>query len=969
MSGVFTIPPDLCFVSTLAEGLWRRVEGDPLALSSYAIYLPTRRACRALREAFLRATGARAALLPRLQPLGDVDETELDFFDPAVLAEAPPAISPLRRQMLLTQLVLKKDSSLPMDQAASMADALGKLLDQMQSEEKDFAAFEALVPDLYAQHWQETLLFLEIVTREWPHVLKKEGCVDPALRRRMVLDAQAQTWREKPPAHPVIAAGSTGSIPAVGRLMAAIAELPCGEVVLPGLDVSLDEVAWQEIDDTHPQATMKAWLDSVKKRRAEVKFWEGREGARPARARLLSETMRPAKVTESWRDLTAREIPPEAVQGLSYLELEHHREEADVIALRLRAALEEPERTAALITPDRALAARVAASLRRWGIEADDSAGTPLPAWPAGSFLGDLLAAAAPEASPVDYLALLKHPLAAAGVDPPECRRRARKIETKIWRGVRLAGGWRGAAQALAQEEAALAAWLEEIAEAFAPLTENWREKKTFDDHLAAHIALAEKLAEAPRLWSGEAGEAAGEWLADLKSAAAGFPLLTGADYARLFPALMAAISVRPAYGSHPRLSILGPLEARLLHHDVTLLGGLNEGVWPPAPPVDPWLSRPMKTALGLPSPERRIGLAAHDFVCAACAGDVLITRARRVGAVPSVPSRFVLQLETVLKAVLLEASLAPERPWRVWARSLDRPEKDAPMPPPAPCPPLAARPTKLSVTEIGTWMRNPYAIYAKHILNLKKLDEIDADVSAAEHGTVLHEALEKFLAQTLENWPEEALALLLEEGRRAFAPYADRPQVKAFWWPRFERIAAWFTQNEESRRAEGVAPLAVEAKGNMAFCGGAFTLSGRADRLDRLEDGRLAIIDYKTGAVPKKKDVMAGYEPQLALLALMAEAGRMKDVAPAQVAEVAYWRMQGGKEPVAMDLYAEELEAQQVKARNGLENLVKAFSDPATPYEVSPKPALAPRYDDYKHLARLEEWGRLAENGNEEEP
>lgn len=964
MTGVFTIPADLCFVSTLAKGLWARAKKDPFALSSYTIYLPTRRACRALRDAFLRVGDAQAALLPRLMPLGEIDETDEDFAEEGGFDECPPALSPLRRHMLLTRAVLKKDETLPLDQAASMAEALAGLMDQAENEGLDFAALNDLVPEDYAEHWQETLLFLEIVTKEWPRILAEEGAMDPVARRNALLDSHRQRWLSAPPLAPVIAAGSTGSVPAVGRLMASIASLPQGEVILPGLDLALEEEAWQAIEETHPQFTMKSWLASAGIPRGDVRVWENGKAENPARVALLREALRPPESTQVWRGLTEKEIPARAYDGIDVLSLDTQREEADVIALRLRAALEDEGKTAALVTPDRALAARVSAAMRRWGIDLDDSAGSPLPFWPVGSFLLHVLDAASPGASPVSLLALLKHPLTAAGGSAQACRSFARAAEVAVWRGVRRAGGFAGAAEAVRTKKEPLGAFLTDVAAMFLPASQSWREQKKLEEWIDLHMALAEKLAAteaeagALRLWRGPDGEAAASWLADWRTAAAGFPLLSGHDYANLFGSLSQTVPVRAVYGSHPRLSLLGPLEARLLHHDLIILGGMNEGVWPPAPAPDPWMSRPMKKEFGLPSPERRVGLSAHDFAQTCCARSVFITRAQRVMNAPAVPSRFVLQLETVLRAVGAAEALAPAVPWRDYARVLDAPAAVCSAAPPEPRPPLSARPRTLPVTDIGTWLRNPYAIYARRILNLRRLDPIDADASAAEQGSAIHEALEKFLSQTLEKWPARPLDLLLEEGRKAFAAYADRPQVKALWWPRFERIAEWFVAEEEKRRARGVVPLALEAEGACRLPSG-FTLTGRADRIDKLPEGLVEIIDYKTGGVPSAKKMEAGLEPQLPLLALIASEGGFASLGPRDAGQVSYWALRGREIGAEIKAYKGSVEEQKERARNGLENLVRVYADPRTPYLAVPRPAYVPDYNDYEHLARVKEWGR----------
>jgi ATP-dependent helicase/nuclease subunit B len=943
---VFTIPPGTSLVDALAEGLWRQAQGD-YSLADTRVFLPTRRACLHLREAFLHRMDKKAALLPRMQPLGDIDEEEFFFTDTDVDTVIPPAITPLRRKLLLAQLIMAKDDSMRIDQAAQLADALAQFLDQAQIMRCDFTKLAALVEEQdLAEHWKQTVAFLEILTTAWPKILTAEGCTDPAERRNRLLETQAAAWCAQPPKFPIIAAGSTGTMPATRDFLDAIASLPSGMVILPGLDQELDEESWQAVTDSHPQHGMKQLLEKFDVKRADVKIW-GADKIRVPRARLLQESMRPAEVTEEWRKLRPADIPPEALNGLSRIELNHPQEEAQAIALIMRAALETENKTAALVTPDRDLAERVSGLLVRWGIAANDSGGTSLAACPVGGFLLDVLAAASSDAGAVDYLSLLKHPLAACGLSPAECRAHAREVEISVWRN----------------ERSEQSEWLDSFKKSLKPLASLWKKHLPLSEWIAAHIRLAEALAASnaeggsARLWKGDDGEAAATWLDDWRASAHGFHPLTGEEYQGLFTQLLRAITVRPRYAQHPRLSILGPLEARLIQSDVMILGGLNEGVWPPEAGVDPWMSRPMKKKFGLASPEYRIGLSAHDFVQLASAPEVVLTRARRAGNAPTVPSRFLLQLETVLHALDYQDRLVPREAWQAWAQMLDEPKEITPCAKPVPCPPAASRPTQLSVTEIGTWQRNPYAIYAKCILGLRKLDPLDADIDMADRGTVIHEALDRFIKKYPDRLPQNALEELLVLGRKLFAAYDEHPQAKAFWWPRFERIAAWFAANEQERRAEGIKVLKAEATGKIALNG--FTLKGRADRIDRLADGTLAIIDYKTGTTPKAEDVKQGLEPQLPLLALIAEQNGFDGVDAARVGEIAYWKLSGGHDVAAMQPVKGEIEQLSQEARTGLEKLIKKFADPATPYLAVPRPNYRPRYDDYGHLARLAEWGR----------
>ncbi len=972
-AAVITLSPEAPFVDTLASGLWEAAGGDPLELAAGTLYLPTRRACRHVRGAFLRLADGKAALLPRLVALSDADEDDLIFADTDLSPDIPPAIDPMRRRLILTRLVQKKDPAMPVDQALDLAEALARLLDEMHTAQVSFDALETLVQgENLARHWQETLVFLQIVTKEWPHILEDEGAMDPALRRNALVAARLQLWEQAPPAFPVTIAGADGSVPSVAALMRCIAGMPKGRVILPGLDQALPREAWQAIEEGHPQHSMKQFLESLSLDRADVGVW-GPRTEKP-RTRLLQEAMRPASVSEGWGALKEKGWTPKDCAGLERIELPNQQMEAEVIALRLRAALEEPGKVAALVTPDRALSMRVIAALARYGIDADDSAGAALSVLPIGRFLSEVLAAAMPDPSPVAMLALLKHPLAACGVSRVLCRARARQAEKAVWRGVRLTRGWIGAAEAclrLAADKdkddlATLALWLQTIGAWFASFADHGNERP-LADWIAAHVKLAETMAAtdetpgAEALWRGEAGEAAARFLSDLARAGRDLPPMGLASYARLVGHLMKGITVRPLYGQHPRLLIQGPLEARLSQPDLIVLGGLNDGVFPRAAPPDPWLSRPMRQALGLPLPERILGLSAHDFVQLAAAPHVLMTRARRSGGADVVPSRFWLQLDAVMRLAFgLDGSapdpLTPALPWAAWAMQRDIPARVQGMTRPRPCPPVEARPTVLGVTDIGLLQRNPYAIYAKHILRLRPLDPIDADVTAAQYGSGLHAALENFMRERTGDLPPEALEQLIDQCRAALKDFSDRPMVAAYWMPRFEDIARWFVANERARRAEGYVPLAQEASGQLVVAGGALTLKGRADRIDRMPDGRLEIIDYKTGTPPTKNNVRLGIDPQLVLLALMARAGVFGEAFTAPVGQLSYWSLKGrGKnESAALDI---NLDVAIDAAGRFLTALVARYADPASTYDAVPRPAYQPAYDDYADLSRVQEW------------
>ncbi len=977
---VFTVPAGVAFVDAIAARMLADSGSDPLALARCRVLLPNRRACRSLGLAFLRLRRQRPLLLPRMTPIGDVDEDELGLEYADAIGEhggfdIPPAIAPLRRQLLLSRLILamRGDDTSP-DQAARLAHELGRFIDQVRIERCDWRQLAAVVPEEFARHWQITLEFLKIVTEQWPAVLAEEGCIDVAERRNRLLAAQAEAWTRVPPTSPVIAAGSTGSVPASAHLLKVVSTLPQGAVVLPGLDLDTDAATWEIIktEPWHPQFGMSQLLERLGIERSDVLPWPHPPlpSTSPERAALLARALRPAASPP----LPEKRVSPLAVRDVIQVELQRPEEEARTIALLMRQTLEEPDRTAALVTPDRVLARRVAAELQRWNVAVDDSAGVPLGDTPSGGFLRLVASMVAGAYAPVALLAALKHPLAAGGMAIDRFRRAVRRLELNVLRGPRPAAGLAGLRDALAGSGGESAKVVERLASATTLFAEALcRETVDLDHLLRLHVAAAEAMAAtdaetgAAHLWRGEDGEALAEFVANLSEAAAGFAFIHPEGYPAFFDTMLSGHVVRPRWGRHPRLAIWGPLEARLQHADVMILGSLNEESWPPRVEASPWMSRPMMKAFGLPLPERRLGLSAHDFCQAFSAPQVWLTRSLRKEGSPTVPSRWLLRLEALLRGSAASSGFRGGEQWIVWQAMLDQPRDNERrrIRPPAPCPPVAVRPRQLSVTQIETWMRDPYAIYAKHILGLKALDPLDADPTLADYGSFVHKALEVFVRrhpQALLLDDDQATQLLLACGREAFTPMLHRPGIRAFWWPRFESISRWYLAEERARRAEVSARFAeLSGSLNIDAPAGKFNLTAKADRIDRLANGAFALIDYKTGGVPKAKELEQGFAPQLPLEAAIAIRGGFRDLSSIdsdiRIQSLEFWQLCGNAIGGKRKIINTEPEAAAETALSGLCQLVTTFDCAGTGYPARPRPSVAPRYSDYEHLARVKEW------------
>ncbi|MBV8683097.1 MAG: double-strand break repair protein AddB [Caulobacteraceae bacterium] len=999
----FAIPPHRPFLRDLASGLWRELSSrGPEGLPRAVVFLPTRRAGRGLSEAFLEAAGGRAVLLPQIRVLGDLDEGEPPFEPGDLALELPPPISAERRRFELAGLIAERQDMiarrLDAEGALELADALGAFLDSCHLEERgDPAAVAALAEGELARHWAISANFLTLALEAWPARLEALGMSDPQDRRVRLLRRLAARWSERPPEHPVVLAGSTGSTPAAADLMAVIAGLPAGCVVLPGLDTALADSAWAEVGEAHPQGSMKRLLARAGLDRDDVDPWDlaaEREAAGRWRRRLINEALRPPEATADWlpligaiRDEGAGSGVDPIAEGLDGLRLLTARDEEDaaaVIALMMREALETPELTCALITPDVELARRVSVRLTRWGIEADVSAGRPLAATSVATLAALLARAVAQLVDPVLLLALLKHPQARLDMSLSELAAARRRLERSGLRGPRPAT-WQALETRLneARREDDSGARDRSIDAAI----DLARRARTLLDSLSAPFAdgaapvaeaaaaLAEGLETICRgpdgvsPWTGPAGEATASLLASMIHESGALPDATAAGFADLLEGLLGRQMLRAGPPAHPRLRILGVLEARLTHADRLILAGLEEGVWPPTATADPFLSRPMRERLGLPPPERRIGLSAHDFAQAAAAPDVVLVNIERRGGAPAVASRWLWRLRTLARGAGVEPAGRPDLV--AWARALDAPLADppaelAPARRPRPTPPLEARPRTLPVTAIERWVRDPYGLYARNILGLRPLDPPDAPVEALARGTATHAAFERFAREHPDLLPDDAEALFASFLIEALAEAGMPPAALARETALAANLAPWVAAFERERR-EG-ARLVVETEGRMTIEGplGPFALTARADRIE--VRGRQAdVLDFKTGSAPTRKMMEAGLSPQLTLTAAILAAGGFEALGPLSPRELAYVRVSGGRIPGRVEERAQGDAVQlAASALEGLARRVAHFDRLETGYVSRAAMQFVGGHGDYDHLARVWEWNVIGEDAGE---
>ncbi len=907
---VYSIAAHRGFADALVAGLADRYADPDVGLARLTLLVPSARARRTMTEAFVRLYGAddgaaAGLLMPRMAVVGDLDLDEAlgPLFDTAGADAIPAAVDPTWRMLTLAK-ILSADmhgeaatGAALFRQAADMATTMDRLLAE------EIAPDELLgdrIIDIFtdqARHWQDAVRRFAHVQQHWLAELRARGQVDAATRRNALFRHAARVWRETPPAFPIVAAGVTSAAPALAALLKTVAQLPQGAVVLPDLDLTMDTSEWDELgsaggdpdqpfakDDavTHPQYHLKLLLNRMGIARDEVQQWhrKGIGAARSDRSHAISALFQPPLASRGWATLDGEK---RRLSALRLLETENPEREAQAIALLVREAVAKPAKRVALVTSDRGLARRVVHHLRRWNIDADDSAGMPLSQSPAGRLFLLLAQVIEERAAPVSLLALLQHPLVQAEGDRGAWLAATRAMDLEL-RAPRPKPGL-DPLDAIASE-AGVADWWEGVKNTLEPLfaLQSSEPLSTALDNLTDTATLL----CGDAIWSREDGRALANFIEDLREqAAATGTIVAVADLHDILRDLMEAVAVRPPYGGHPRVAIYGLLESRMTRADLVICAGLNEGSWPPTPSVDPLLAPPILRALGVPGADFRIGLAAHDLAGAMGAPEVVLSRAKRDASGPTLPSRFLLRVRALMGRE--QAGKQTDTATPALMDRLDAAPSAPLYPRPEPMPSREQRRRNLSATALDRLRSDPYQFYASHILGLRELDSLDAEPTAAWIGTLAHEILE-----TWHNGSgREPIAAVAE---RKLAEMDAHPVMRVLRQPRLIAGLEWVARQIAADPTR--VPTLFEEEGTLEIEG--ITIKGTADRIDVLADGTLAIVDYKTGTPPTDAQVAGGFSLQLGTLGLIAQGGGFDGV-KGEPAHFEYWSLAktpgGGKD------------------------------------------------------------------------
>ena len=956
---LFGMPPGADFPAALVDHL-RAAHADrpPQDLARVRLIVNTRRMARRIRDLFDQGP---ALLLPRIELITDLGQSHH-------LAEVPEAVPALRRRLELVELIsalLDAEPDLaPRAALYDLADSLARVLDEMNGEGVAPEVLEELDVSDMSGHWARALRFLTIARRFQDD---GEARLDTEARQRLVTQMTLAAWAEDPPQDPVILAGSTGSRGSTNLLMQGVARLPQGAVVLPGFDFEMPEDVWNRLDsaltgEDHPQFRFARLLAGLGMTPAEVLAWPGATSPSVARNRAVSLALRPAPVTHQWMnegpELTGL---TGAMENVTLLEAPSARAEALAIAMRMRQAAEDGV-TAALITPDRMLTRQVSAALDRWDIVPDDSGGQPLQLSPPGRFLRHVADLFSTRVTAESLLTLLKHPLTHSAAKRGPHLLLSRALELRLRRkGPPFPTADSLRAFAAAHRDDMAGPWAEWIIATF--LGRERPEKVPLAERVADHLALAERIAGGHldpgpgKLWEERGGVKAAETMDELRRESVHGGSIDARDYATLFNAVLGRAEVRDPDSGHAGVLVWGTLEARVQGADLVILGGLNEGSWPEFPPPDPWLNREMRHQMGLLVPERRVGLSAHDFQQAIAAKEVWLTRAARSQDAETVPSRWISRLTNLLDGLPGDGQASAAgmrrrgRDWLARAAAFEAVMRTDPAPRPAPCPPADARPRRLSVTEIRTLVRDPYAVYARRVLRLLPLDPLMAVPDALLRGNVLHEALEHFIRDTRDAPDARNRDTLLDICGRLLDRDVPWAEARLMWQARMARVADTFLTDEAARRAIAT-PAAYEVKGEARIPDLDFTLTAKADRIDLDAAGNAMLYDYKTGAVSTEK-MQVALDRQLLLSAAMVVRAAFRDITPRHVLGASFIGL--GSTPKQVPAPLDEVPPD--RAWEDFVTLIRAYMDETQGFTARRAMFDSKSVSDYDQLARFGEW------------
>lgn len=934
-----------------AKAMAALTHDNPLALIHHTLFLPTRRSARAFEKCLAAHTEHGLFSPPRIIALTDFPPEAFDCEQSAILPTAT------ERHLLMVELLrgkhfdalLGEQKSLP--QLLSHASALLDQIDELFLFEVPQDNLSSLVRHDLPQNQIQALRVLHQVYSEWEPFLKRQGFCDPTQMRVVRYREYIKTLRDYP--HPVIALGIEAAYGFVRDLLKAIMKTRGGAVILGGPEDG--ELSRRDSEKAHhPDFHLNRLLESMGCERSTLSFINSTK-EHPRRLLLEGVFQNHTNVT------TSGPLKEEETKNLFLLESGTLFEEAEAITLMMAEAVVDPLKTVALVTTNQTLTAYVMALLERFGIKADHSKAHAFRSTPLGRLLLLVASFLVSPYSPVTLLSLLKHPYVSLDQGRLSVLALARFLENNVMRTDRMVRGERDLfIKTMPEGEKALLTKLLNMKERGQNLLHGKEPTSLAQALLLLQSSLEElcfktTLEGIGSIYDTPEGEKFKGWIASVMVSPLGKTTLEMQHFPSILRELMDAIPVSKAWGYHPRVFILGPLETRLLSFDRVILADFNEGRWPRKSSDAVWMNQRMRQDVGIVSDVIQMSQEADDLRALLSLKEVFITRALRVDGSPSVPSRWLLRLQAFCTQKNVQLSSVDH--YKEWARLIwHEPLKKVnpllrPLEKPMALPPLGARPKRLTISGLNLLKRNPYAFYVNSILKLNALKPLIHQLDALQFGVRLHQVLADalILEDSGSRLTHDVLNAL---GGRIFASYTSSPLWRYFWQHRLNECFDHFLsldKNLSYAPQKRFGEVKVTFPFHTDF--GDFEIIAKADRLDLITPHGAVLIDYKTGRTPTASSIKKGEDIQLALEGVMVNEGAFR-ICDAQVTKgLEYWDLKNGRR-----VSVEEVDTVIGNAESALIELLEQYYKVGAAYKIN----FDHLSDEIRHFSRWEEWIRL---------
>ena len=969
------------FLDSLAKGLVAKFRtSGPVDLRNAVIILPTEEArSNLLRNLIIRAE-SEAIVLPRTYTISENlpcqrphKRGDLDCILPSNMLPNRLPIPLVSRELLLGRLIFQwrkahdHTNSLSLSQCLKVAPTLGSLFDELQAFNINYLALGKSSTLDDAAHWASIDKFLKIIIEQWPRILVEQSWEDPIKYDQLITKLVIQYWEKEPPKYDVIAAGFTGKLPHVVNLLSSIVSLPRGHVVVPSLDRSLGKKIWENLPTDHPQSTIKCLLDGLKFGDKPVPEWPDQGGhSNPTLSNISRLPLVPSILNEG--DMPNDSITDKKrITDLTLITSQNVYSESQTIALIVKEFLTHNQGDVSVIAEDQILVKQVALQLRKWNLDLCYCTPRMPDASGGATFLQLVAEMICSDVSPVSLLSALKHPMCKGHTSKTLFNNLLNQLELKSLRGIRPEPGFSGilASLALSPSNQKIIAWLRELDRAshqFSELVKNRR--VSLRNLLRAHLDFSTWLCQPETInsalpWDTDSDHNLYQNLNALCSTLKNSFTVNGTEYSDIFKTLVNKIPDESTLVHNARIYTYSAEQTLFSSSSLHILAGMNEGTWPSISPASRWLSPQMREALGLPGKEAEKADSALQLCQAFTAPKVVLTRSKLINGVQTMPSYHFAQIERAAKKADLPHTIDQSSYWNELGQHLEQETINVPkIQRPAPIPPVSARPRTLSATQIELWMQDPYSIFVSTILKIRALRPLDAKVGPPDYGRIVHEALEKFTRTYPKDMPQDAFQKLLGFGQDSFRKIRVPSESYAFWWPRFERLAQYFVDQEcEGRRHISRAYTEISGAITVNLASGQFTLTTRADRINMRTDGKVDIIDYKTGMIPTASQIMDGRKPQLLLEALIALDHGFHEINTRKINSISSIQLSGAAIAGTHQSIEQDIQIKANELLSRVTMLIKAFDDENTPYYFVPHKDFSPQHNEFEHLARMKEW------------